>query len=122
LIARLPNAFPPVIAQDPSPLFGFVQEVVARSAGVPLEELRAPTRCSARVARARQYAMYLGHTVLGLTISAIARGCGRHHSTVAHACRVIEEQRDDPTTDRILTGLEDALNTRRGDLSASGAK
>jgi len=34
---------------------------------------------------------------------------GRHFSTVSHACKVIEERRDDPVLDRKLIGLENQL-------------
>jgi chromosomal replication initiation ATPase DnaA len=63
--------------------------------------------------------MYLAHTAFGLSISEIARECGRHRSTVAHACRVVEELRDDPVRDRALTALEAVLSTRRGNVGPS---
>jgi chromosomal replication initiation ATPase DnaA len=56
--------------------------------------------------------------VLGLSISAIGRECNRHHSTVAHACRVMEERRDDPAVDRALAALEQALSARCYDRSS----
>jgi chromosomal replication initiation ATPase DnaA len=62
--------------------------------------------------------MYLAHTVLGLSISAIGRECNRHHSTVAHACSVVEEQRDDPAVDRALAALEKELSARCGGVSS----
>jgi chromosomal replication initiation ATPase DnaA len=116
VLIGLPTAPPRATAQKSSSLFNLVEEVVADAAVIALNELRAPTRRSAQVARARQYVMYLAHTALGLSVTAIARGCGRHHSTVAHACRVIEERRDDSAVDRTLTTLEQALRVRCGEL------
>ena len=101
-----------------SSLLRVAQELVARTANVSLADLDAPTRGAAPTARARQQAMYLAHTVLGLSISAIARACNRHHSTVAHACRVVEEQRDDPVVDRAVVAFEQALSARCCDRSS----
>jgi len=73
---------------------------------VPLEELRASSRGSAAVAFARQSAMYLAHVVLGMRYSEIGRLFGRDRTTAAHACRTVEDRRDDPLIDLQLEVLE----------------
>ena len=50
--------------------------------------------------------MYLAHTALGLSYSQIASIFGRDRTTAAHACRVIEERRDEPLLDLVLAALE----------------
>jgi chromosomal replication initiation ATPase DnaA len=65
--------------------------------------------------------MYLAHTTFGLSISTTARGWGRHHSTVAHACRLVEEQRDKPAVDKALVRLEEALAARHPTLASRAA-
>ncbi|MFK8252268.1 helix-turn-helix domain-containing protein [Ancylobacter terrae] len=57
-------------------------------------------------AHARAIAMYLAHVGLGMSLAQVGRGFGRHHSTVAHACRVVEEMRDDSAQDGRLDFLE----------------
>jgi chromosomal replication initiation ATPase DnaA len=66
------------------------------------------TRRRARTAFARQVAMYLGHVVLGLTFTEIGESFGRHRTTAAHACRVVEDRRENPTIDAVLSRLERA--------------
>lgn len=87
----------------------FVLQAVAASAEVEAGDLMAPTRCVARVAQARQIAMYLTHVTLGLSVSQTARTFGRDRSTVAHACRVIEDQREAPRFDAWLNALEQTV-------------
>jgi chromosomal replication initiation ATPase DnaA len=112
VLFRLPPPSSYAACDNSSSLLYLVQKVVVDAAAVSLAELQAPTRGSAQVARARQRVMYLAHTVFGLRISAIARECNRHHSTVAYACRLVEEQRDDPAVDRTITALEEKLSAR----------
>lgn len=87
----------------------FVQETVARAFKVSVTELRAPTRRAAPVALARQIAMYLMHVVFGVSLSAVGRHFGRDRTTAAHACRQIEDRRDDPDFDLLVDRLEFAL-------------
>ncbi len=65
-----------------------------------------------KAALARQVAMYLVHTSYGISLGRVAAAFGRDRSTVAHACRAVEERRDEPAFDRWLDALE---------TSASGA-
>lgn len=52
--------------------------------------------------------MYLAHVSFGATFSAIGCAFGRDRTTAAHAVRVIEERRDDPSIDALLDRLERA--------------
>jgi chromosomal replication initiation ATPase DnaA len=60
---------------------------------------------------ARQVAMYLANVAFGLTYSEIGAIFWRDRTTVAHACAVIEDLRDDPGVDRALAALEWVLTT-----------
>jgi chromosomal replication initiation ATPase DnaA len=53
--------------------------------------------------------MYLAHVACGLTLTDTGRLFGRDRTTVAHACGVIEDRRDDPLFDRALDLLEWAV-------------
>ncbi len=50
--------------------------------------------------------MYLCHVGFSLSFEAIGRLFGRDRTTVAHACRVIEERREDIWFDCRVTTLE----------------
>jgi chromosomal replication initiation ATPase DnaA len=81
---------------------------------LPAGELSGPTRGCAKVALARQTAMYLARVCLGLTLSEAAALYGRDRTTAAHACRVIEDLRDDSQFDARLTAIEGQLSRKVG--------
>lgn len=83
-----------------------VEIVVATAFQVPLCELRARTRRRARIAFARQVAMYLAHVAYGLTLTEVGNLFTRDRTTVAHACGLVEDRRDDPLFDSALEHLE----------------
>ena len=80
----------------------------AAAFAVPVGELIASSRRSCTAAFARQSAMYLAHVSFGLSFSEIGRAFGRDRTTAAHACRLIEDRRDDPAVDAVLGQLESA--------------
>lgn len=83
--------------------------VAAADAGVGVEALLSHSRSTAPVALARQLAMYLAHVGLGLPQASVAASFGRDRSTVAHACRRIEELRDAAPFDHKVGRLEACL-------------
>ena len=91
-----------------------INAAVAAVFTVPLGELRAPTRRSAPIALARQSAMYLAHVTFGLSYAEVGRAFGRDRTTAAHACRLIEDRREDPDLDTALADLEHVLRRDRG--------
>ena len=86
-----------------------VERAVAIAFAVPLRELRATTRRKARIAFARQVAMYLVHVAYGLTLTQVGTLFGRDRTTVAHACTIIEDRRDDLAFDVLLDDMETAV-------------
>jgi chromosomal replication initiation ATPase DnaA len=97
-----------------------IDPAVAAVFGVEIGDLGATTRGSPRAASARQVAMYLAHVVCGLSMTEVGALFGRDRTTVAHACNVIEDGRDDPELDlrlehleRAICSLIDALFSRR---------
>ena len=110
----------PATPHRPAPAgLGVTQIAVAHVYGVPLDQLLAATRKHRRAAEARQVAMYLAHVGLGMNLSAVARGFGRDRSTACHACRHVEELREDPEIDRRLTWLEALI---RGEAGAGAVR
>jgi hypothetical protein len=73
---------------------------------VAVADINAPTRGPNRIARARQVAMYLAHVGFGLPLTAVGAAFRRDRTTAAHACRQVEDRRDDPAFDAALADLE----------------
>jgi chromosomal replication initiation ATPase DnaA len=72
-------------------------------------DLWSGTRGRPRVAFARQVAMYLAHVGCGLTMTEVGHLFARDRTTVAYACGIIEDRRDDPSFDYSLELLEGGL-------------
>ncbi|MEM6626550.1 MAG: helix-turn-helix domain-containing protein [Pseudomonadota bacterium] len=82
--------------------------LAAFSSGVSTEDVNGATRGRASAALARQVAMYLAHVGFEMSLARVAAAFGRDRSTVAHACHLIEDRRDDPVFDAWLEDLEAA--------------
>ena len=87
----------------------FLLELVALVYDVQYFELMSSTRGRKNAAFARQVAMYLAHTTAGLSLSAVGRLFARDRTTVAHACALVEDRRDERVFDRTLSNLESAI-------------
>jgi chromosomal replication initiation ATPase DnaA len=79
------------------------------------------SRGAARIAFARQVAMYVAHVWLGLSLSEVGRRFGRDRTTVAHACGLVEDRRDDPLLDSTLNVIETAAGAWQDLSSDCGA-
>jgi len=75
------------------------------------KELRQPGRSRFQVARIRQIAMYVAHTVLDMSMAEVGRGFGRDRTTVLHAVHLVEDLRDDAEFDAILARTEHIAKT-----------
>lgn len=81
-------------------------DIAAALFNVPSKAIREPGRSPLGVSRVRQVAMYVAHVVLRLNMSVIGKAFGRDRTTVLYACQLIEDLRDDPDFDRIITMTE----------------
>lgn len=101
-----------------------VEQMVLRAFGLGIPHLRAPTRGRKQIAFARQVALYAMHVHFGHSLSSTARQFGRDRTTVAHACRLVEDLRDGPAVGEIIGNIEAgvaqwfALAETTGDASA----
>jgi chromosomal replication initiation ATPase DnaA len=93
---------------------GLATAVAAHAYGLSSAAVASRARGDSKVSRARQVAMYLAYVVLDLTTRQIAKAFRRDHSTVSHACRLIEEAREDPNIDRTMDWLETLLRRSAG--------
>lgn len=74
------------------------------------EDMVGNKRC-VKAVFARQVAMYIATVGFGMSCARVAGAMGRDRSTVAHACRIVEERRDDPAFDRWIEALEQSAAT-----------
>lgn len=88
---------------------GFVTHLVSLATGVPAAEITAPRRASQAAVRARQLSIYLTHITFHWPLARVAFAYGRDRTTCGHACRKIEDMREDAAFDRRLAELEACL-------------
>ena len=98
-------------AKDHKGQIGLAQAVAAHAYGLALDDLNGGGE---EAGRARQVAMYLARVVLRLGLRETGRGFGRDHKTVFHACRRVEEAREDPAFDRTVEWLETLVRRAAG--------
>lgn len=87
-----------------------IEITVAAAMNLPVEELSAKTRRTAPVAFARQISMYCAHVTFGWSLTEAGAVFSRDRTTAAHACRVVEDRRDDQHMDALIAQVEDALH------------
>lgn len=87
-------------------------DVAARALGVTMPEIAGKGRSQARVAYARQIAMYLCHVVGGMSLTEISITFDRDRTTVAHACHAIEDRRESEIFDAQIKVLEAEMGKR----------
>lgn len=97
---------PDPFSAAPADLCHLVTACVAFDFGLDAAALEGLPRGSQRTAFARQVAMYLAHIGFGLSFESIGHVFGRDRTTVAHACRVVEDARDDIWFDCRVATLE----------------
>lgn len=85
--------------------------LVAYALGLKAEAVLAAERGNPVHARARHMAMYLTHTACGMSLARVARAFGRDRSTVSHACRIIEDYREDADFDIWIEQLSAGLQS-----------
>jgi Bacterial dnaA protein helix-turn-helix len=90
----------------------FLSAIVSAAFGLRPEALGAGGRGPADVAFARQVAMYLAYTRLRVPYVTAGNMFGRDRTTARHACRTVEDRREDPRIDSILDYLERAIDLR----------
>ncbi len=83
--------------------------LTSRAFCVPIEGLSVRNRSARHIAYARQVAMYLMHVTFGGTYQDTGKALGRERTTVAYACSLIEDDRDDVRFDNKLSELEECI-------------
>jgi chromosomal replication initiation ATPase DnaA len=91
-----------------------IESIVASAFGVVPEAMRMASRGPAEVALARQVAIYLAHTRLGLSYAEAGECFHRDRTTAAHACKRVEDLREDLRLDTLLDCLERSVDLMPG--------
>ncbi|MGN6189098.1 MAG: chromosomal replication initiator protein DnaA [Conexibacter sp.] len=122
LVTHVLDGLYPDGASAPGGRVNTVEEIQAATCerlGISPEALNSPDR-SARVAWARQVAMYLSRELTDATLPAIGRAFGgRNHSTVLHACRRTSERiARDAEAHELVRSLTELLQRPDVDRSA----
>lgn len=108
-------------AFEPLGLAQLIEDIVSGVFEVDAEAMRRPTRGRAQIALARQVAMYTAHVCYGLTLTEVGQLFERDRTTVAHACSVVEQRRDDPSFDRAMQLLDVIFRVLAGPQAAGVA-
>lgn len=103
--------------QSATRLRQIVLQVVSFTYSIPLVDLEGPSRGAARVALARQIAMYLVTIIGDLDHAAVGRLFNRDRTTVAHACAIVEDRRDEPEFDHTMFLLKGIVENQRDAVS-----
>jgi Bacterial dnaA protein helix-turn-helix len=83
-----------------------VQDILSACFSVPGRDIRALERCRTEISRIRQIGMYVAHVIAGLTMYEVGIGFQRDRTTVAHACHVVEDLRDEPEFEHVIHMVE----------------
>jgi len=88
--------------------------------GLTETDITHPSKGTRHLRFARQVAMYLVHVVYELNHTHIGKLFFKDRSTVSHACKVVEDSRDDAVFDMKLIRLENFLRQAPRPLSIQG--
>ena len=105
---------PPLSALTDDHEAALIAEVVALATGVPAADIRSSARRGRAAVKARQAAMYLAYVIFQWPLDRVGAAFGRDRTTAGHACRQIEDRRDDPDFDAGLEVLEACLRVAPG--------
>lgn len=86
-----------------------ILEMVSKVFRVSIKDILAKSRSQAHIAFARQVAMYLTHICCGLNLTQTGKLFDRDRTTVAYACNLVEDRRDELNFDLTLDILEKTI-------------
>ena len=118
------RAFPAApVAEGPAEVERFcdlAREIVSAMLDVPVAEINRPSRSVAPTCRARHVAIYLANVVFQVPLAVIASEFGRDRTSVGHAIRRIEDERDSADFDSLVSRLERLAAVCRRHVEAVG--
>lgn len=91
----------------------FVIKLVSLLEKTDPEAMKNTSRGKADICLARQMSMYLMHTVFSCTYHQVSVFFKRDRTTISHACKLIEDLRDNQEFDKRLEAMENLLVSAR---------
>ncbi len=88
----------------------YIEMLTSKVFAIPVDCIRSKKRGNAIVSFARHTSMYLAHVALSFSLNEVGIAFKRDRTTVVYACRMVEDERDDPAFDAMLDTLEIELN------------
>lgn len=85
--------------------------LVAYTLGLNTEEVFSPRNRKTADTKARHVAIYLTYVALGTSFGRVAKAFGRDRSSVAYACKIVENRREDADFDDWCEQLEVGLKS-----------
>lgn len=101
-------------AREDQGVAALVVEMVALATATPRSEILGVRHRARAAVQARQMAMYLIYVIFQWPLDRIGAAFGRDRTTAGHACRQVEDMRDDRHTDEMLDRLEACLRLSPG--------
>ncbi len=86
-----------------------ILQMMSNIHNVSLDDLLSKSRQKEHVVFARHMAMYVMHTVFSMSYEEIGDCFKRHRTSVTHACKKIEDRRENSSIDHCLHYLEGGL-------------
>ncbi len=110
-IAAIPRSSRPARpkVRPPDRLQRIIEKAVSEVFAIDISQMHAEARGRAQIALARQVAMYLMHCTFSVSLTDVGRLFARDRTTVGHACKLIEDRRDEPSFDVMLNNLEEIV-------------
>ena len=111
------DEFNPRRDEDPAYL---AAALVGFALGLNTQGILSGRRGAPVYARARHIAIYVAYSALGMSLTRVAIAFGRDRSTVARACRLVEDYREDPDfdtwVDQLTVGLRSVALLAPGEV------
>jgi chromosomal replication initiation ATPase DnaA len=99
----------PEWAENPKHAMHLVVALVASQYRTEKCNIYMPGRGTRKIRRLRQMAMYLLHTAFSISYNNLAQLFGRDRTTIANACRTIEDLRESRFENNEIARLEEIL-------------
>jgi hypothetical protein len=103
------------IGQKPKPTCRIVFQLVSEMVFLFGDRVLVRRDRRRLAAHSRQIAMYVCHVALSISVDDIAASFGRERSTVAHACHLVEDRRDNPAYEDFVSAVERMVTAIFGD-------
>lgn len=104
------SAYRVAVSEEDRGKADLVVQIVSLRFGMPVTAIRADGRLSRAALRARRVAMYLAYVSFEWPQERVAHAFAVNRQTASNACLRIEDARDNPELNALLSELEGAIH------------